>query len=98
MHSFDTAQSLLALPADVSQPSPYMVFGLAAGESDAAAISRAIHTTIARLNAAKPNADPVSWQQAAVWVKRARGVLLDPAQKAQLDRAPRQPADQAAAA
>ncbi len=98
MHSFDTAQSLLALPADVSQPSPYMVFGLAAGEDDTATISRAIQTTVARLNAAKPNADPVAWQQAAVWVKRARGVLMDPTQKAQLDRAPRQPTNQAAAA
>jgi hypothetical protein len=98
MHSFDTAQSLLALPADISQPSPYMVFGLAAGEDDAAAISRAIQTTIARLNAAKPNADPVAWKQAAVWVKCARGVLLDPAQKAQLDRIPRRPTTPAAAA
>lgn len=91
MHSFDTAQSLLALPADETCPSPYRVFGLDAGEADSATIARAIQSTIVRLNAAKPNADPGAWQQAAVWVKQARGVLLDPAQKAQLDQVAAQP-------
>lgn len=92
MHSFDTAQSLLALPAEVTEPDPYRVFGLSVGERDATAIAQAIQSTIARLNAAKANADPVAWQQAAVWVKQARGVLADPVKKAQLDQTMARPA------
>lgn len=95
MHSSDTAQSLLALPAEVTQPDPYRVFGLAAGESDAVVISQAIRKTIARLNAAKPHSDPAAWQQAAAWVTRARGVLLGAAQKPPLDQATAQPGVQA---
>ncbi len=91
MPSTDTAQSLLALPAEVTQPDPYRVFGLAAGERDAEKISQAIRQTVARLQAAKPTADPRAWQQAATWVKQARTVLADPAQKARQDQAARQP-------
>jgi hypothetical protein len=85
MTSSTTAQSLLALPSGITDPSPYAVFGLRSGEADAARIGQAVKATVARLNASKATADAAAWQQAVSWVKRSREILLDPARKAQLD-------------
>lgn len=81
MASFTSAQSLLAIPEDLTKPDAYQVFGLPAGESDPARIAAAIKATIIRLNRVKEAADPAAWRQAAAWVKAARTELAESARR-----------------
>lgn len=80
------ALALLKLtPAD-NPPNAYRCLGLALRESDLPTIQAALQRAVARLNAAKPSADPAAWDQAARWVKAAHRTLGDPQRKAELDR------------
>ncbi|SMP37953.1 hypothetical protein SAMN06265222_10155 [Neorhodopirellula lusitana] len=78
-------QELLGLPADVTQPNAYQLFGLQIGESDLATIEAAITRRIAALKQAKPQAAPDKWKRAALAVQTAQRTLSDPDKKAELD-------------
>ncbi|MEM1224885.1 MAG: hypothetical protein AAGJ40_04275 [Planctomycetota bacterium] len=80
-----TIQQLLGLPADVTQPHAYQVFGLQPGENDPAVLKAAIKARIASLKQAKSTADPAVWKKAAGVVQSAQGILHDASAKAELD-------------
>jgi hypothetical protein len=76
---------LLPIAPGTRQPHPYQVLGLDDGEQDPKIIARAIKQSIAKLKAAKPQADDKVWKRAALLVKQAQEVLTSPEQKAELD-------------
>ncbi|MCM2370520.1 hypothetical protein [Aporhodopirellula aestuarii] len=80
-----SVHELLGLPADVSQPNAYQVFGLELGETDDQVIRSAIEDRIRALKQAKPSASPETWARAARAVQAAQKILFDPEQKAALD-------------
>ncbi len=76
---------LLGLPAEITQPNPYQVFGLMLGEADGQVIRAAIEHRVASLKQAKSQVNPEVWSKAARAVQAAQKVLNDPEQKAALD-------------
>ncbi len=80
-----SVHDLLGLPADVTQPNAYQVFGLELGEADHELIRSAIEKRVRSLKQAKPSASPEVWTKAARAVQAAQKVLSDPAQKTALD-------------
>jgi hypothetical protein len=76
---------LLGLPAEITQPNPYQVFGLMLGEADGQVIRAAIEHRVALLKQVKSETNPEVWSKAARAVQTAQKVLSDPEQKAALD-------------
>jgi hypothetical protein len=76
---------LLPIPPGTDKPTPYEVFGLAAGIADQQRINAAVTQTIRQLKSQQAESDPAAWQQAARMVQQARGILNDPVLKAALD-------------
>jgi hypothetical protein len=84
--TYNTPQSLLALPPNVKAPDAYRVLGLPSLEADRARIKAAIEAKLVRLADTKSQADPAAWAQASQWVKNAQAILSDASKKAAYDR------------
>ena len=84
--TYNTPQSLLAIPPNIKAPDAYRVLGLPTLEADRERIRTAINAKLTRLADTKSQADPVAWAQASQWVQNAQAILLDSGKKAAYDR------------
>lgn len=76
---------LLPIPEADTPPNAYQVFGLNAGEPNAATIKAAIESVYASLKESKPTADPEAWKQAQKLADVSRKLLGDPERRCALD-------------